>query len=46
MLWRGPIKLTDLEPAIGYGTAMPISRESLYGRHRFPAEVISYGVWL
>ncbi len=25
---------------------MPSSRDSLYRRHRFPPEVISYAVWL
>jgi putative transposase len=46
MPFCGTIKLTNLEPVIGYGAAMPISRDPLYRRHRFPAEVISYAVWL
>lgn len=49
-LWRlsadGTVTLTAWEAETGYLAAMPIVRESLYCRHRFPAEVIGHAVWL
>src|SRR3984885_267457 len=39
-------RLTRCEAESGYLAVMPIARDPVYRRHRFPPEVISHAVWL
>jgi putative transposase len=43
---HGTVKLTRCEAESGYLAVMPIARDPVYRRHRFPPEVISHAVWL
>ena len=43
---RGTVRLTFGWRFDGYSRSMPHARDPLYRRHRFPAEVIGYAVWL
>ena len=42
----GTVRLTRCEAESGYLAVMPIARDPVYRRHRFPPEVISHAVWL
>ena len=43
---KGTVRLTHCEAESGYLAVMPIARDPVYRRHRFPPEVISHAVWL
>jgi hypothetical protein len=40
------IRLTRCEAESGYLAVMPIARDPVYRRHRFPPKVICHAVWL